>query len=102
MTFTPMPMPIFINSSSEEEVCPSCGKPEDIKMVCNHCGYEYKPESSRVPTWLFVLLMILSIVIGAILLISGMLILFNWIDGTPLTKAIFNYYNDFIKFITNI
>ena len=38
------PVPIFINSSEENERCPKCGKPEEIVEVCKHCGHEYEYE----------------------------------------------------------
>ena len=31
---------------SEPSLCPECGKPEDIKQVCRHCGHEYRDEDS--------------------------------------------------------
>ena len=31
-----------------KESCPGCGKDEDIKQVCRHCGYEYKNEWSQL------------------------------------------------------
>jgi len=37
------PIPIFIDNSPAR--CPECGKDEDIKTVCAHCGYEYSDES---------------------------------------------------------
>ena len=39
---TIIPIIIPIHSSR----CPECGKPEDIKQVCKHCGHEYRDEES--------------------------------------------------------
>ncbi len=38
---TPIIIPM---RSSEPSRCPECGKPEDIKQVCRHCGHEYSEE----------------------------------------------------------
>jgi len=37
-TFTP----IFLSESH----CPECGREEDIKKVCAHCGYRYEEENT--------------------------------------------------------
>lgn len=44
--------PIFIPMPYETtpDLCPKCGKGEDIRPVCHHCGYEY-PEDSMSFTW---------------------------------------------------
>jgi len=33
------------NNNDDEDVCPACGKPESIKVVCGHCGHEYAVDS---------------------------------------------------------
>lgn len=38
-------VPIFIHHNSEPSRCPKCGREEDIKETCRHCGYEYEEES---------------------------------------------------------
>lgn len=42
----PVPIIIPVSHNSEEDKCPNCGKPEDIKQVCKHCGHEY-PEDDE-------------------------------------------------------
>ena len=37
---SPIIMPPISDKSRER--CPECGKDEDIKRVCSHCGWEYK------------------------------------------------------------
>jgi NADH:ubiquinone oxidoreductase subunit C len=37
-------VPVFI--PVEDDKCPHCGKTENIKQVCRHCGYEY-PEDEN-------------------------------------------------------
>jgi len=36
--------PIIIHSNSGPPKCPECGKEENIKQICKHCGYEYPEE----------------------------------------------------------
>ncbi len=38
------PIPIIIPTHTEPNRCPKCGKPEDIKKVCRHCGAEYRED----------------------------------------------------------
>lgn len=59
--------PIIINT--EPDKCPSCGKNEDVKIVCKHCGFEYEETKNTwretlsivvfcaVAVWLFFTLM---------------------------------------------
>ena len=58
MTTMPPPMPIIIHDE-EEEKCPKCGKPEERKEVCSHCGYEYEEEDCSSWDSISVLLIIL-------------------------------------------
>jgi len=37
---------ILLMHNREPSKCPGCGKPEDIKQVCRHCGREYCEEES--------------------------------------------------------
>jgi hypothetical protein len=50
-------VPIIIPiHSSEPSRCPECGKTEDIKQVCRHCGHEYRDEEGSAwwGLWLIV------------------------------------------------
>lgn len=38
-------------SSDEPDRCPKCGKEEDIKQVCKHCGYEYEETDNDLSGW---------------------------------------------------
>lgn len=40
-TMTPI---IINNSGGDVERCPECGKEEDLKTVCRHCGHEYEDD----------------------------------------------------------
>ena len=53
-------IPVIIHSNSESLKCPECGKEEDIKQVCKHCGYEYpeEEETNGCMTALVVMLII--------------------------------------------
>lgn len=39
-------VPIFVHTPHVAETCPSCNKPEDTVLVCNHCGHKYIDEES--------------------------------------------------------
>lgn len=62
---------IFINDPT---VCPQCGKPEDKKVVCARCGYEYEEEETGC---MFVILFIAFIAMVIVML----LILTQWLWG---------------------
>lgn len=34
-------------SDNDNDKCPQCGKTENIKMICENCGYEYPEEESE-------------------------------------------------------
>jgi hypothetical protein len=36
--------PIFISVPREPDRCPKCNEIENKKVVCRHCGYEYKDD----------------------------------------------------------
>ncbi len=57
-----MMFPFFIPYNSEETKCPNCGKKENKKEVCKHCGYDY-PEGNDVgtATIFFVFFLIVSV-----------------------------------------
>lgn len=58
--------PIIIPVSSEPERCPKCGKTEDRREVCGHCGYEY-PESDGLKWWEVILLVLIFISVMVLL-----------------------------------
>ena len=49
-TIIPVIIPI------EPSRCPKCGKTEDIKRVCRHCGQEYKDDNSGLVGVILILL----------------------------------------------
>ena len=79
--------PIIIPTShpSPPPKCPSCGKDENTKLVCRHCGYEYTDDSLR---WYHTLIIIGIIILGISFLILLVFSIFQWIDGKPLFRAI--------------
>ncbi|MDP2816308.1 MAG: hypothetical protein Q8O19_06480 [Rectinemataceae bacterium] len=38
-------------STPEPDRCPKCDRPENVKEVCKHCGYEYPEENSPDLRW---------------------------------------------------
>lgn len=61
MSYTPMPIIIPIDTS-EPDTCPKCGKEEDIKQVCGHCGYVY-PEDDESSNWWVPIAVIIFIIL---------------------------------------
>jgi hypothetical protein len=54
-------IPILILLSGPEK-CPFCHKPEDQKIVCRHCGYEYKDDSWAWYDWAKLILILIFII----------------------------------------
>lgn len=54
---TPILMPIFLRSESPK--CPKCGKDEDVKQVCKHCGHEYEDDEPSLKAMFFIVFGIL-------------------------------------------
>jgi len=79
MTYTPVPLPIIIPTESEPDVCPECGRSEDIKRVCRHCGYEY-PESSEDFRWYHILAGIVFILLAVVLFCWILWTLIEWLS----------------------
>ncbi|MCK5604419.1 hypothetical protein KAR91_21190 [Candidatus Pacearchaeota archaeon] len=46
MTYTP---PVYVPVTAQAAKCSECGKDEDIKRVCRHCGVEYVDK--KTPKW---------------------------------------------------
>jgi hypothetical protein len=67
MTFTPIP--IFFYHNYEPEKCPACGKPEEKKVSCAHCGHEYKDEEEEVS---------FAAVLGAVGVATWALLTLSW------------------------
>jgi hypothetical protein len=53
--------------NTEPSKCPECGKIEDIKKICRHCGYEYKDTKLTTTESIFI---ILTIIFGSYMLIT--------------------------------
>jgi hypothetical protein len=35
-----------LTSAWMRRVCPDCQRPEDLKVMCRHCGSEYPPQTA--------------------------------------------------------
>jgi hypothetical protein len=63
-------IPIIVPIDSSPSTCPECGKVEDIKRVCRHCGYEYKDcDPTTFRDWLGVFVVVVVIWAGITVLI---------------------------------
>jgi len=77
-TVTPIVVPI----SDEPDTCPQCGRAENKKEVCCHCGYEYKEEDT--PWW--VPFVAIGMLIGIVVLVVWFLFtMTEWIFGADAT-----------------
>jgi len=39
-----MILPVIVPVNTSPTLCPECGRPENKKIVCRHCDYEYVEE----------------------------------------------------------
>lgn len=67
----PIVTPIILPQKTEPSICPSCQRIEKKKVICAHCGHEYKAEDEPMPLgfkifFLFMLFVILWALITAI------------------------------------
>lgn len=95
MSIQPMIVPVYINRGPSH--CPECGKVEDIKEVCRHCGHEYKKKDSVMKE--------VCIIFGILFLI----LFFSWLictlvfwigeqkDGLPTLVDCFKYQLNYLS-----
>lgn len=81
-------------------LCPKYGRKENRITVCSHCGYRYKPSKINEVGIIFTAIFI--IVFGVVLIFTGCTIIFEWIDGTPLSKALINTLKSIWNMLTNL
>ena len=70
---TPVVIPVIVHE--EEDVCPNCGKPEEIIEVCKHCKHEYEEDEDFNITWWD----ITSVILFFIWILWIICILFDWL-----------------------
>lgn len=85
--------PIIINQN--EEVCPNCGKPEEIIEVCKHCGHEYEYESLSVKEKIIFALFV-------IVFIWVMITLFEWLFFNFDNESLFEIIKSQYDWITSL
>lgn len=70
-------MPIIIPIHSEPDYCPKCGKEENIKTVCAHCGHVYIKKSTswwKIPITFLVVIFIVVVFLGVLITIVTWLV----------------------------
>lgn len=94
----PLPLPIHIYA--EEEKCPKCNKPENIKNICAHCGYEYKEENNNIGffDW-FVIISIWAIVLSIV--IWALVTIISWLTNSD-TLTLFEVLKIEWRWITSL
>lgn len=90
----PVIVPVIIHS--EPDRCPQCKKEEDIISICCNCGYEYK-EDGDGPIWLFILIIIISLIIGGWFIFTIM----SWF-GSYNHDTLFEIIGDQFKWLSEL
>lgn len=84
---------IAARKHKEDDVCPSCDKPEDIICKCRHCGHEYNlDDEAEVSGW-SILFWVLVVVAFVVLLTTFM----QWtlkIDDKGFDRTYVQYLGD--------
>jgi uncharacterized protein (DUF983 family) len=71
------------------DVCPKCGKGEDARVVCHHCGYEYpEDDMSLTGPEKAVVAIIIVVVIWVVLTLIGWLAVTMADDGGTLMDVL--------------
>ena len=58
---------VTASNANEDDVCPSCNKPEDIVCKCRHCGHEYELDESDETNGWVILAWTLAVIAFAVL-----------------------------------
>lgn len=84
---TPVITPVIIPINHEKPLCPECGKPEDIKRVCSHCGHEYKEEPfTKGESW--ALFFIIAFALWLLITVGAWLMSIEFEDDASLLKTL--------------
>ena len=95
-----MSTPIIITSHRNKiPCCPKCNKPENIKLVCDHCGYEYK--DSTIQEWLAVLYFILIVLFVSWIIVTIIIWIINYNEVT-LVQTFLNQFKFIYKLLHHI
>lgn len=84
---------VAASNANEDDVYPSCNKPEDIVYKCRHCGHEYELDESDETNGWVTLAWMLAVIAFAVLVAM----FFSWtfkIDDKGFDRTFVQYIGD--------